>query len=108
MRSATAAACFRPSSERWSPFARPGRSLPVVGVWPWRTSRTRVGLGRRRVGMTEPMATYPRPMDSLGRVTADIVDCFQCPRLVAWRERVAIDKRAAFRDEKYWGRPVPG
>src|SRR6266700_3519156 len=47
-------------------------------------------------------------MDSLGRVTAEIVDCFKCPRLVAWREQVATEKRAAFRDEEYWGRPVPG
>ncbi|HEX2851445.1 MAG TPA: uracil-DNA glycosylase [Acidimicrobiales bacterium] len=46
--------------------------------------------------------------DSLERVTADIVDCFACPRLVAWREQVAREKRAAFRDETYWGRPVPG
>jgi len=41
-------------------------------------------------------------------VEADVVDCRVCPRLVAWREQVAIDKRAAFRDETYWGRPVPG
>jgi len=47
-------------------------------------------------------------MDSLGRVTADIIDCCKCPRLVAWREQVATEKRAAFRDEEYWGRPVPG
>jgi uracil-DNA glycosylase family 4 len=47
-------------------------------------------------------------MDSLGRVTAEIVDCFKCPRLVAWREQVATERRAAFRDEEYWGRPVPG
>lgn len=36
-----------------------------------------------------------------------LVDCRRCPRLVAWRETVARDKRAAFRDEEYWGRPVP-
>ncbi len=47
-------------------------------------------------------------MDSLERVTADIVDCFKCPRLVAWREQVATEKRAAFKDEEYWGRPIPG
>jgi uracil-DNA glycosylase family 4 len=41
-------------------------------------------------------------------VTAEIVDCFKCPRLVAWREKVAAEKRASFRDEEYWGRPVPG
>ena len=37
-----------------------------------------------------------------------MVDCRACPRLVAWREQVAAEKRAAFRDEDYWGRPVPG
>jgi uracil-DNA glycosylase family 4 len=47
-------------------------------------------------------------VDSLARVTAEIVDCFACPRLVAWREQVAREKRAAFADEEYWGRPVPG
>ena len=34
--------------------------------------------------------------------------CRRCPRLVEWRERVAREKRAAFRDEEYWGRPAPG
>ncbi len=38
----------------------------------------------------------------------DIVTCRRCPRLVAWREQVAVEKRAAFADEVYWGRPVPG
>jgi uracil-DNA glycosylase family 4 len=42
------------------------------------------------------------------RLEVDVVDCRACPRLVAWREQVARDKRAAFRDETYWGRPVPG
>jgi len=45
---------------------------------------------------------------SLAELTAEIVACRACPRLVAWREEVARDKRAAFRDEHYWGRPVPG
>ncbi len=36
-----------------------------------------------------------------------IVECGACPRLVAWRERVAQTKRAAFAHETYWGRPVP-
>ncbi|MEX2530410.1 MAG: uracil-DNA glycosylase [Gemmatimonadota bacterium] len=38
----------------------------------------------------------------------EVVVCRACPRLVAWREEVAREKRAAFRDEEYWGRPVPG
>jgi len=37
-----------------------------------------------------------------------VVACRACPRLVEWREKVAEEKRAAFRDETYWGRPVPG
>ena len=45
---------------------------------------------------------------SLDQVEARVVDCRLCPRLVEWRERVAREKRAAFRDETYWGRPVPG
>lgn len=46
--------------------------------------------------------------DTLERVTQEVVDCRRCPRLVEWRERVAAEKRASFRDEEYWGRPVPG
>lgn len=38
---------------------------------------------------------------------ARISVCRACPRLVAWREEVALTKRAAFADEPYWGRPVP-
>jgi uracil-DNA glycosylase family 4 len=37
-----------------------------------------------------------------------VTRCRRCPRLVEWREQVAREKRAAFRDEEYWGRPVPG
>jgi uracil-DNA glycosylase family 4 len=47
-------------------------------------------------------------MDSLAAVTAEVVTCRACPRLVAWRELVAVEKRASFRDQVYWGRPVPG
>jgi uracil-DNA glycosylase family 4 len=39
---------------------------------------------------------------------AAVTDCFACPRLVAWREEVAAIRRASFRDQRYWGRPVPG
>jgi uracil-DNA glycosylase len=47
-------------------------------------------------------------MDSLSALTAEIVSCRACPRLVAWREEVASEKRASYRDEEYWGKPVPG
>ena len=62
---------------------------------------------------------YPRGSRSIGLgarvtrnqlalITADVVECRRCPRLVAWRERVASQKVARFADDEYWGRPVPG
>jgi len=44
---------------------------------------------------------------ALAAVQAEIVACQRCPRLVAYREEVARTKRRAFRDQEYWGRPVP-
>ncbi len=44
----------------------------------------------------------------LERLNAEIVDCRKCPRLVAWREKVAHEKIARFSSQKYWGKPVPG
>ncbi len=47
-------------------------------------------------------------MHSLVELNQTIVDCRRCPRLVAFREQVAREKRRAYRDWEYWGRPVPG
>ncbi|GHH85235.1 uracil-DNA glycosylase [Streptomyces capitiformicae] len=44
----------------------------------------------------------------LAALDARIIGCRACPRLVEWREEVARTRRAAFADEEYWGRPVPG
>ncbi len=44
----------------------------------------------------------------LSELAADVCCCRRCPRLVAWREQVARERRAAFADQEYWGRPVPG
>jgi uracil-DNA glycosylase family 4 len=46
--------------------------------------------------------------ESLTEVARAVAACRACPRLVAWRERVAREKRRAYRDWEYWGRPVPG
>jgi len=46
--------------------------------------------------------------DALETLAGEIAACRACPRLVEWREQVAREKRASFRDEEYWGRPVPG
>ena len=45
---------------------------------------------------------------ALAALEAEIVACRRCPRLVAWREQVAREKRRAYADQTYWGRPVPG
>ncbi len=42
-----------------------------------------------------------------GSQTLRLIDCRLCPRLVEWREQVGREKRAAFRDETYWARPLP-
>jgi uracil-DNA glycosylase family 4 len=47
-------------------------------------------------------------MDSLRQIEREVVECRACPRLVEWRERVAVEKVARFRDWEYWARPVPG
>jgi uracil-DNA glycosylase len=44
----------------------------------------------------------------LALLSAEIEACRLCPRLVAWREQVARERRASFADQEYWGRPVPG
>jgi uracil-DNA glycosylase len=44
----------------------------------------------------------------LQALEAAVYECRRCPRLVAWRERVATEKRAAYRDEAYWARPIAG
>ena len=50
----------------------------------------------------------PTDLAGLADLEAEIVSCFRCPRLVAWREAVALEKVKRFRDEPYWGRPLPG
>jgi uracil-DNA glycosylase family 4 len=44
----------------------------------------------------------------LAALNTRVIGCRRCPRLVAWREQVAREKRAAFREEEYWGRPITG
>ncbi|HEX3264836.1 MAG TPA: uracil-DNA glycosylase [Candidatus Limnocylindrales bacterium] len=46
--------------------------------------------------------------EELAAIEAEVVECRRCPRLVEWRERVAREKVARYRNEDYWGRPVPG
>jgi uracil-DNA glycosylase family 4 len=45
---------------------------------------------------------------ALMKLEEEITSCRRCPRLVEWREKVAREKKAAYAEEAYWGRPVPG
>lgn len=44
----------------------------------------------------------------LAALAEEVADCRRCPRLVGWREQVARERRSAFANEEYWGRPLPG
>jgi uracil-DNA glycosylase family 4 len=49
-----------------------------------------------------------RGEDDLAALERDVSACRRCPRLVSWREQVARERRAAFAEQTYWGRPLPG
>jgi uracil-DNA glycosylase family 4 len=54
------------------------------------------------------VGTLAAQAGSIPELDAVISVCRACPRLVTWREDVAVAKRRAFADQPYWGRPVPG
>ncbi|MCH7990817.1 MAG: uracil-DNA glycosylase [Gemmatimonadetes bacterium] len=47
------------------------------------------------------------PQSDFDLLQGEVTRCRRCPRLVEWRERIATEKRAAYRSDDYWGRPVP-
>src|ERR1700682_3050331 len=55
-----------------------------------------------------PQSTYCPTVSGLTTLSTEITACQACPRLVSWREQVAVEKRAAFAGWAYGGRPVPG
>ena len=73
------------------------------------------GHPRDLAGPQTPVAWTPAQVRQLATsaITLDELDarssvCRACPRLVAWREQVAVERRAAYADQEYWGRPVTG
>jgi uracil-DNA glycosylase len=56
----------------------------------------------------DEVVAHAAKVTDLADLDGAVSRCRACPRLVAWREEVAATKRAAFRDQEYWGRPVPG
>ncbi len=82
------------------PFASP---VPPGTGWPDDPATASTPVARS-LGDVAALA----PEAALVGLAAGVSVCRACPRLVEWRERVAVTKRAAFADQPYWGRPVPG
>jgi uracil-DNA glycosylase len=82
---------------------------PPAGVapgsgWPGDPASPQTPVARSAGSVAELAASA----GSLTELTARESVCAACPRLVDWRERVAVARRKSFRDERYWGRPIPG
>ena len=83
------------------PFPSP---VPAGCGWPG----DRADAGTPVAGDAAEVVRLAAAADSLAELDAAVSVCRACPRLVEWRERVAAEKRAAYADEPYWGRPAPG
>jgi uracil-DNA glycosylase family 4 len=79
-------------------------SLVPVGEWPGDPA----GPGTPVAGSAAEVAGLAAGAATLAELVARQSVCRACPRLVAWREEVAVVRRRSFRDEPYWGRPIPG
>jgi uracil-DNA glycosylase family 4 len=80
-----------------------------------KTANTSVGEKRASSGREEMEGDAFRDsffgggrVDSLETLNQEIIRCRKCPRLVRYREKVAREKRRAFRECEYWGKPIPG
>ena len=78
--------------------------VPPGAGWPQDPAGPHTRPARSAAGVRRQAGGAP----DLAAVDARVSVCTACPRLVAWRERVAVQKRASFADQPYWGRPVPG
>ncbi len=80
-----------------------GRLVPP-GAWLWDPA----GPDTPVAGSAAEVAGLAYGAATLDELVARQSVCRACPRLVAWREEVAVIRRRSFRDEPYWGRPIPG
>jgi len=91
----------RPHPRTGALFASP---VPPGSGWLGDPATATTPVARDAAQVTE-LATA---VDDLGALDAEVSVCRACPRLVAWREEVAVVKRRAFADQPYWGRPITG
>ncbi|MBJ7465375.1 MAG: uracil-DNA glycosylase [Mycolicibacterium sp.] len=95
-------------TERGLPHPRTGRRFPSPvppgSGWPGDPARPDTPVAHDAAGVADLAAR----LSTVAELDADTSVCRACPRLVDWREEVAVTKRRAFAEEPYWGRPVPG
>ena len=82
----------------------PGLSQPGLSGWPDDPATPATAVA----GTSDEVRALAASAGGLHELDARVSVCRACPRLVAWREEVARDKRRAFAEEPYWGRPIPG
>jgi uracil-DNA glycosylase len=83
--------------------------VDVNGAGGWRRVDTVIRTPQAIERKASDVAETPGvPASGFDALEEGITGCRRCPRLVAWREEVAATRRASFRDQRYWGRPVPG
>ncbi|KQH80853.1 hypothetical protein AO501_03855 [Mycobacterium gordonae] len=78
--------------------------VPPGSGWPGDRATPRTPVAADAAGV----AALANAAKTIAQLDAEISVCRACPRLVTWREDVALAKRRAFADQPYWGRPVPG
>jgi uracil-DNA glycosylase len=78
--------------------------VPPGSGWPGERASARTPVAHTAV----EVAMLAASAGTLDELAARVTVCRACPRLVQWREQVAVEKRRAFADEEYWGRPIAG
>ena len=90
------------------PHPRTGRlfasPVPPGTGWPGDRAKSTTSVAAD----PEAVAALAADLDTVAQLDAACTVCAACPRLVTWREEVAVTKRRAYADEPYWGRPVAG
>jgi uracil-DNA glycosylase family 4 len=82
----------------------PGRPVAPGTGWPG----DQATAATPAAGSAAEVSALAAGSADLSELTARQSVCRACPRLVSWREEVAATRRKSFRDERYWGRPIPG
>ena len=87
--------------------APPRGPVPPGTGWPGDLATADTPVAVDAAAVRGLAGSFDQPV-SLAELTARQSVCRACPRLVAWREQVAGERRRSFADQQYWGRPVPG